>query len=291
MVNRARAACAANNAMNREVDGIFQGAASARLEAVASIFDVASATVANYAANEPVSRSRTYGDVVRNAGPALVNTARATQPSVSSAVRRVADAFDAGVAARGSRYCATRTYASPAPTTEFIDPEQVVVDYANHYLAGSASIGSEIDELSEKIALATGYPQETVNRYLKRNFVVVGSSVNQEVADSPTALDPITANTVNSLKSQGYNDVRTSQGGVPIVAYVDNRPVVAAFVLSPGSWSSTSARKHAKATALSLDSEIRTVWITDGNRNYYYDVASDAATTGIPAPGEPATGQ
>lgn len=283
MVIRRRAVLAADHAIDH-FDDIQRGATAARLEALASVFDIVGSAVANTATFEPFSGSKTYGDVVRKAPSSVRDVVRATQPNISAAARRVADAFDAGVATEPKRVTISRS-----PTVDG-DPEQVVVDHALQYLERSPSHSGVFSEISESISLSTGYPQESVSRYLSRNFVRRGVLIEIPQSDvEPGTPSAAVREAADFLRNLGYQDVRTdvpipSGGLISAVAYEGAKPIVAAFVVQAGTTTATTVRQEARARALSLDEGTHYVWVTDSYADYYCDVLEGVALASLPVP-------
>jgi hypothetical protein len=285
-----------SDARQRVID-ILDSAAASRAEAAAGVLDVARGFLQGLSDNEPLSRSRSWADVAR-ARPATL--AQAAQQALNEALivpRRTVGRFYGEYASTkrsGAKTGGGRERVVTRRGTGLSQPERRVLAAVDSFFSQVPGEGARIDRVIDHVVLETDYDRAIVRSIIKRNYVSNGAVMSKEIAsDSISSRDSTTDYMVDTLRDQGFDDIRFDveleglpglDGEVALIAYQADRPVVVGYPVAAGAVDDSGLREAAifQASAIAPGVTAQYVWVSDGEASYIYDVAEEQVVANLP---------
>jgi hypothetical protein len=179
--------------------------------------------------------------------------------------------------------------------------ERRVVRAAQAFVDRVPSSGVQLSSVVDHVVLQTGYEPDIVESVIRRRFPNNGTVVWNVDTILPTAEEPAIARMRQVLTDLGYDDVRldvpleglpqevadaeTEPEKAAVVACTGDEPVILGYPVEVGAVDNPYVHEAAKTQALALEPAhpAAYVWVSDGVRDYFYDIARDAAVASLPA--------
>jgi hypothetical protein len=278
--------------LSDEVADITRGLLRAYAEGLAVEADALRRFWTEVLEDESLQESETEAEFIRHSPRALRRASRSFTRDVLAMPERVIDTFYHEYhRAKRSRHARTHMKSESSASSM---PERQIVGEARAYLNRIPAAGATELGLVEHVTLATGYDEDIVRSILRRHFVFASGLVKREPKPSTDVPENDVKDRMrNTLREHGYSDIRSQvplaafpdvNETASVVAFENNLPVVLCYPVDSGV-DDISVREAARVQAMGINTEhpARVVWISDGNEDYYYDVAKNVAIPRLPS--------
>jgi hypothetical protein len=285
--------------MDRVAD-IHRAASLARNEFGSGMLDVARDFVRGVADNEPISDSKHWSDVHRRMPGTVADAAQSALDGAIGVPKRLINRFygEYNMSTDRSATRKTSSRRSGGVTTRhgagLSRAEQRVLDLVESFLAKVPGDGARLGRVVDQVVLETDYDRDIVTSIVKRNFLNNGNVLSKErVVDGIESKDSVKDYMRDKLQDRSFEDIREDvkltglsdlDDDATLVAYSGSKPVVLCYPVDEGDVENSGVQEAAifQANAIAPGVAAKYAWVSDGKKNYIYDVEEDQVVTKLP---------